>query len=839
MFRAQFPEQVIGFEQRRYRIKIVNPLTATNISLNPSLEKDTVGWSAQGAASISRISTQQRRGVYSLEVTPTSAVSDGCGYAISLISGTLYFVSVDVLGAEGVQYLLRVGSLSTHPGVTFYGTGKWQRINTTIVPNATATWTVTILKNGGSSTAVFYVDGLQIETGNLTTYLDGSLIGFTKNQAAYQWVGAEHASPSIRSQTTRYGGQEIDLRDYGFKVSSIIGLGHSVFENLATENAFLGGALYSATVQKPAKFDLVGAFFSDGLSELMRNKSDLISALRHDAAIIHQPLLMKIQIMDEGDNPVSEPVEVECLFSGGLEGNRDNYNQERASLSFEIFGTCAAKLDGTAGSTLLYETTLGAGNTFSLVRTNGQWAKVGGANPFDGQVKAIVHDPVRGRIYFGGNFGTVGGNTNCNAVCYLDLATNTFVEMDAGVSAAVETIALAPNGDAYVGGAFLAVGSAATAAKGFARWNVTAGTWTAFNQATATFGRVYSLAISQDGKYIFGGGDFTDWVVGTGTGFSDYWFAYQPSTGGWYGDVGTPTNGIIRRFVTTNSGAIYIGGNFTSFASVAINRLGGWNDEFGGSPSTLGLGGANGEVIAFALGPDGRLYAGGAFTVIGGVTAARVAVWNGVKWEPLGSGATGGNVDSLYFGPDGLLYAGGAFTQAGGVPNTAHLAAWNGSSWIPIDVDLLVASQVVRAVTFVGTDLYIGYDASTPSTTVGGVTTVNNPGSANVYPVFTITGPGSTWKITNFTTGDVLNFELTLSAGEVAVLSLNRGNIKFSSNFRSNLLWAISGGSALATFRLAPGNNIIGVFINGDTAATSVTLEFQPRYTSLDDILYR
>ena len=58
-----------------------------------------------------------------------------------------------------------------------------------------------------------------------------------------------------------------------------------------------------------------------------------------------------------------------------------------------------------------------------------------------------------------------------------------------------------------------------------------------------------------------------------------------------------------------------------------------WASDFGST-----IPGVNGYVNALALDGSGNLYAGGDFTTAGGVSANRVAKWNGSKWSALGSG---------------------------------------------------------------------------------------------------------------------------------------------------------------------------------------------------------
>jgi len=101
-------------------------------------------------------------------------------------------------------------------------------------------------------------------------------------------------------------------------------------------------------------------------------------------------------------------------------------------------------------------------------------------------------------------------------------------------------------------------------------------------------------------------------------------------------------------------------------------------------------GGVNGGGSAIAVFDDGRgpaLYVAGVFSRAGhfgagGISAANIARWDGVGWEPLGAGI-GGTVNALAVFDDGAgprLYAGGAFNSAGGAA-ARNLAAWDGSGW--------------------------------------------------------------------------------------------------------------------------------------------------------------
>ena len=81
---------------------------------------------------------------------------------------------------------------------------------------------------------------------------------------------------------------------------------------------------------------------------------------------------------------------------------------------------------------------------------------------------------------------------------------------------------------------------------------------------------------------------------------------------------------------------------------------------------------------------NGELIAGGNFITAGGVSANRMAKWNGTSWAPLGSGISASpsfqtGVYSLTIFNNELVVS-GEFTVAGGVP-VNHIAKWNGTSW--------------------------------------------------------------------------------------------------------------------------------------------------------------
>ena len=147
-------------------------------------------------------------------------------------------------------------------------------------------------------------------------------------------------------------------------------------------------------------------------------------------------------------------------------------------------------------------------------------------------------------------------------------------------------------------------------------------------------------------------------------------------------DDGTPeTNGRVYA-VAYLGGTVYIGGSFTSVNGSPRNRLAAFQAA---SPHTLlpWNPNANGPVRALKVSPAGtRVYAGGDFTVVGGLPRARVAALS-----PTGSGAPMGwrpyvndSVKAVTTSNSGAtVYLGGDFDSAAGA-GRPHLAAFGATS---------------------------------------------------------------------------------------------------------------------------------------------------------------
>jgi len=244
----------------------------------------------------------------------------------------------------------------------------------------------------------------------------------------------------------------------------------------------------------------------------------------------------------------------------------------------------------------------------------------------------------------------------------------------------------------YAGGWFTTAGGVEV--NHIARWN--GESWTALGSGMDDV--VFALTVYDDGSgpALYAGGMFTtaggveanyiakwdgkEWYA-LGTGMSDWVFAltvFDDSLG--------------------SGKALYAGGDFIAAGGVTVNYIARWK---GSSWSDLGLGGMNNSVRSLAAFEDDSgpvLYAGGEFTIAGGVEANRIARWNGSAWSQLSSGISGCPssdpfrpctpvVNALAAFDDGdgpALYVGGNFTNAGGV-SASRIAKWDDSSWSALE----------------------------------------------------------------------------------------------------------------------------------------------------------
>ena len=285
--------QVISGYKINAAWSVVVPVGAdvTNLCTNPSLETNTTNWSATGGATITRTAAKQRRGAYSLQITPGAGAFDGAfGSGVTVIGQQRYSLSLDFLGQAGQKYRIYVANTTGQAQSqykVFTATGYWQRVGMSYQDMFTAGISVQrrlyVTKNGGANTGAFYVDGvLFTNTPKPTTYFDGDSRGFSPTVTEFFWLGTPHGSQSTMSGKTRAAGYVIPLANFGFTLLAMLGLGMEPINLISSPLAQRGGEQFIDAVPDARVFDLIGAFNARSLPQLQRQREQIIEAFRVD-----------------------------------------------------------------------------------------------------------------------------------------------------------------------------------------------------------------------------------------------------------------------------------------------------------------------------------------------------------------------------------------------------------------------------------------------------------------------------------------------------------------------------------------------------------------------------
>lgn len=311
-------------------------------------------------------------------------------------------------------------------------------------------------------------------------------------------------------------------------------------------------------------------------------------------------------------------------------------------------------------------------------------------------------------IYVGGDFDHAG-NMAANRVAKWDSVAHRWSALGSGMNSRVLAIA-ASGDDVYVGGNFTQAGG--ISAPYIAHWNDATHAWSAVGGAlthTSTSPEVDAIAIATNGDVYVGGefekaGGVTVNNIARWDGSS--WHALSSGTGGTFHQVDA---------IAISGSDVYIGGHFETAGGSTRNNIARWNGSAWFNLSA-GTGGVYPDVTAIAINGT-SVYVGGSFvqvtdTTNGTQTVGHVAMWNGSVWSTMAGGVGDPDVYALALGPDGI-YAGGRFhTLADGSTSANRLARWDGSAWHSVDGSGFTGSDGVKsnvyALAFMGDQMYLG-----------------------------------------------------------------------------------------------------------------------------------
>ncbi|QBB69066.1 hypothetical protein ELE36_00980 [Pseudolysobacter antarcticus] len=290
-------------------------------------------------------------------------------------------------------------------------------------------------------------------------------------------------------------------------------------------------------------------------------------------------------------------------------------------------------------------------------------------------VDALALQP-DGKLLLGGNFTSLspngGGAIARNHIARLNTDGNVDTAFDPNASNTVTALALQPDGKLVLGGFFTSLspnGGATTSRSRIARVNADGSLDTAFNPSANSF--VSALALQPDGKLLLGG-FFTSFSPNGGAAITRNYVARLNTNGSVDTTFDPNANNAVLALAPQSDGRLLLGGNFTSLSpngggTITRNRIARLNAD--GSVDTTSNPNANGPVYALAMQPDGKLLLGGDFTTLSPNGGSAVTRNHIARLNVDGSLDTAFNpnandtVYALAIQPDGKILLGGNFTS--------------------------------------------------------------------------------------------------------------------------------------------------------------------------------
>ena len=274
------------------------------------------------------------------------------------------------------------------------------------------------------------------------------------------------------------------------------------------------------------------------------------------------------------------------------------------------------------------------------------WPELGGRA--NNEIYALAVAP-NGDLYVGGDFTTIGGVSAHYVVRWDGSAWHTLGSgLAEGTNSIVRALACDDSGNVYAGGWFTEAGDAP--AGGIARWDGSA--WHPLGAADFNGTSAYVYALAWDGQDLYVGGDFASVRDSSTVSYTTMGVArWRPSTGTWSAlpTGGTGTNMIVHAMAlggggpSQTGGYLYIGGQFTSVNGVAASHIARYD---GTAWSAMG-GGFSGTVQAITVASDGTVYA----------ADSTVYSWDSLTSTWVSKLTASSTVQSLAASPDGRVYA--------------------------------------------------------------------------------------------------------------------------------------------------------------------------------------
>lgn len=295
----------------------------------------------------------------------------------------------------------------------------------------------------------------------------------------------------------------------------------------------------------------------------------------------------------------------------------------------------------------------------------------------DDLVRTVLLQP-DGKVVIGGDFITFN-NTGGRAVARLlaDGTVDPGFNVGTGVLGAVHALALQPDGKLLVAGLFNSVNGVPRSK--IARLNTDGSVDPSFDPGTGADSYIFSVAVQADGKILIGG-EFQNYQGQPRVRMARLHTDGSLDTGF---DPGSGADSYVRCLLVQPDGRILVGGDFVTFNGTACRRIVRLEQDGSLDPGFTLIPGANNDVLALALQPDGRILAAGDFNLFGQNNYAHLVriLADGTLDTDLPPG-TGTNITlaDVVLQPDGRILVSGWFFGCNGTTRKRIARLFGGTS---------------------------------------------------------------------------------------------------------------------------------------------------------------
>lgn len=721
--------------------EVIAPFTSDDVNecTNPSAELNTTGHAASGTNTIAASTEQQYRGAKSFKITyQDNTTLDTIAHTF-LNASVTYYVKLKVyVPANWNGTTLTIGG-SGFTGATITPVTTWT------TGGVTATWVE--LKStfalGADVSGNLALTTSGTPTAGRSIYIDALYISmndgeyFDGEDFMAFWKGNRHASASQMDYRNRKHGQAVNLDNYQVFAGFPIGFDFPRFNHATRERAIGRGSEYLNTYIPQRIGQLPITLVGSSETNYHSLKKTFENVVKPNLTPAKQAFILRYL----GANS-SIPNHLAGRLDTDLNLARDGFSGRGV---MRLLATEPGWYEaGDQYAALTRYTSLSVSYILGWLNDGTGFSNLG--NTGTGQVNTIAIAE-NGDFYIGGTFANWAGNADADRIAKYTRSTGAWSHLFAsGASGSISQIIILDDGDLVIVGNYTNLGGAS---HNFAtRWDGS----TISDFGTGFDGNVLAVAFDyQRSKLYFGGSfDSANSVAAAKVVEYDLETATFTAMGDGFDEA------VAALYVDPVTGDVFAGGEFTEdgTSSLLFSHAAWWDYSeqewktigYFDQMSGLGAEGFNGTSVNSITSDGTYIYFGGDFTENGAgtetLTYARIARYLPGRFshaEEIGGGVAGGAVYYLYWDRVlNKLLVSGAFTSVGGGIRLVDQAVyWNGSTFEKLPLNFPGSTTIYAfARNEANGDYFYGFNQSGTMIVPGALNSITNGGTDAAYPVF-------------------------------------------------------------------------------------------------------